>query len=258
MTQPNPNQGGGTNHRLTTLNLALGAIATIVTIIGSILVIISYSQKSTAQTTASAVQSSASVVETAKSHLEVSNSSLASQVSFLSAQQPVTVPGPTTTVPGTASTVTTTVTTTQIPLSSSTAVAASNKIPLSQLCKDPKVQRATCYDEFSKPVGDKVFISIFQVYGHPAPDQLTLLSFLGTPCKELDITFGLSNASPSTSPDSTGTLTVTQGNSPPVKKTVERGQLATARFVLDGGPFDLNASTSDVSEMVANGYAICT
>jgi hypothetical protein len=73
-------------------------------------------------------------------------------------------------------------------------------------------------------------------------------------CRQLIVNFGLPNTDAT---DDTSNIEVIQTTLSPEESSTPYGQLGTIIAKLDGGPWNLQANTSDGSTVFENGYAMC-
>jgi hypothetical protein len=132
------------------------------------------------------------------------------------------------------------------------------KISLAQLCDSPgAVNVYICGQSYGGTV--QVGSRLFTYYGEnngfasaQPPNWDLVLQFSANTCTYMKMQFATEDSS------STAYLQVVQTTLRPVTSTAQKGTIGTLTAKLDGGPFELQADSSDGSQVFVNGYAICT
>lgn len=132
------------------------------------------------------------------------------------------------------------------------------KVSLAQLCDSPgDVNAYICGQSYGGTV--QVGSRLFTYYGEnngfasaQPPNWDLVLQFSANTCTYMNMQFATEGSS------STAYLQVVQTNLQPVTATAPKGTIGTLTAKLDGGPFKLQADSSDGSQVFVNGYAICT
>lgn len=134
------------------------------------------------------------------------------------------------------------------------------EVPLSSICniENEKYETGDCASSSATvQIGGNLFeYTVEQNWGMEAqaPSWSSPFSFPKNTCRQLVITFGVSNSDNSTD---TANLEVIQTTLDPEYSSTPYGQLGTFTAGLDGGPWNLQANTTDGSTVYENGYAMC-
>jgi hypothetical protein len=132
------------------------------------------------------------------------------------------------------------------------------KVPLAVLCNAQNAEVYVCGTSYggTQTVGG----TLFQYYGEDNPNggavppiwDLVLQFSPTTTCTRLVLNF----APTSSIVDTVAYLQVIQSRFKPVTASA-RDSIGTLTVKLDGGPFEIQADSTDGSEVVVNGYGIC-
>jgi hypothetical protein len=135
------------------------------------------------------------------------------------------------------------------------------KVALAALCGAPGANSYICGGDFGGTV--QVGGRLFQFYGennanaHAEPPYWDLvLDFPANTCTKIVLQFAADERDEKA--DATANLKLTRTGADPVTVQTPRGTVGTLSATLDGGPFTLGANATDESQVVVNGYAVCT
>lgn len=143
-----------------------------------------------------------------------------------------------------------------------TSPPQSYELSLGEVCY---MQGASAYicgtDEgHSAEVGD----SLFEYYGQSngfsnttPPNFDLIVSVPHNTCSHIKIDFAVRNR-PSSGPHVIADARIVQANADPVEATTPMGTIGVLEADLNGGPFKLEANSTDASQVLANGTATCS
>lgn len=129
------------------------------------------------------------------------------------------------------------------------------KVTLATLCNAPNTEVWVCGPSYGAT--ENIGSTLFTYYGATNPNGNAsppywdlVLQFPATTCTRLVMNFATA------SPNETAYLQLIQSHSQP-KTASAYNSIGTLKANLDGGPFELQGDSSDGSQVVVNGYAIC-
>lgn len=136
-----------------------------------------------------------------------------------------------------------------------------SRVPLSNICNDQEntssvSMNGTDCSTSTVQVGNSVFVYLIRDFPPGPPNYDQDITFgANTSCRTISLQFSLDNNASNGS--DRASIKLVQTASDAQSASVGTGQIASAYFKLDGGPWDLDLADSNVDGEYVNGYASC-
>lgn len=142
-----------------------------------------------------------------------------------------------------------------------TAPATPARISIGTLCNAPGADSYICGTQFgaTAQIGNQLFEYHGQSNGFATPHPPywdSVLSFPATTCTKLTLQFGMDDRTSRIG--EVANLRVIQSGAAPVVASATHGTLKTFTVSLNGGPFSVDAQSTNDSQIFFDGYGICT
>ena len=140
---------------------------------------------------------------------------------------------------------------------SSLTESSNHKVPIADLCGVSDAVSAVCGEGYGGTiqVGSRLFSYRAKNRGFRSPEWGLVLHFPDNTCTKLVMNFAMDNRESKVA--SKANLRITQSREPVRTASTSHGTMGTLSTKLDGGPFDLEANSTEFAAVYVNGYAVC-